>query len=364
MSFRKKLQGIVATFVVTNLLWIAYYQQGLGLVQGRTAAVGDDAYHNQQSVVLEAVMPSNRAVGDSNVDTTSNLDKDDVAAIGLIHTADIHTADTADPNRMSSTNGGAWVSGGATSTTTHTAGTNAQCLSLNFEEEIDAIISKSTQVFVTMPAKAAGTSLEEFTEKCMKQKAIGDNVINSPDLSEKFLTNSFELPAIITSHLYTEDPLVDLAKHSTRQTLIIHMHRDETERLSSGIAHVLMRTCLKQRPQDVEIFKIARNETHCIIDERPVVNYIKNRVNEIGWGSPEILSCRAYEAIEQNAPKMIVVHYKQASKLQKLLAKHHCPELMEQPPAELNRAKDKDLKIYLRLQNQGGAVENLNQWFI
>ena len=74
------------------------------------------------------------------------------------------------------------------------------------------------------------------------------------------------------------------------------------------------------------------------------------------------MTCKAYEAIEQNAPNMIVLHYKQANKLQKLLAKHHCPELLEEPPIEANVAKEKRLTVYLRLQKQGGAVVNLAKW--
>ena len=65
---------------------------------------------------------------------------------------------------------------------------------------------------------------------------------------------------------------------------------------------------------------------------------------------------------EQNTPNMIVLHYKQANKLQKLLAKHHCPELLEEPPIEANVAKEKRLTVYLRLQKQGGAVVNLAKW--
>jgi len=119
---------------------------------------------------------------------------------------------------------------------------------------------------------------------------------------------------------------------------------------------------LKRRRKDVEEFTIFRNETHCILNEGPVVKLIENREEEIGFGSPEILTCKAYEAIEQNAPNMIVLHYKQANKLQKLLAKHHCPELLEEPLIQVNVAKEKRLTVYLRLQKRGGAVVNLDKW--
>ena len=47
---------------------------------------------------------------------------------------------------------------------------------------------------------------------------------------------------------------------------------------------------------------------------------------------------------------MVFVHYKQANKLQKLLAKHHCPELLEEPPTEANVATENRMEVYLRLQ--------------
>lgn len=232
-----------------------------------------------------------------------------------------------------------------------------QCLSLKFEDQMDAVITNSTQVFITMPPKAAGTSLKQFTKKCMKQNTR-DNFINLPHHVKNFLTDTFELPSIITSHLYSDQPLVDLAQQGTRQTLMIYMHRDETQRLLSGIWQVLTRICAVGKNKDVIV---EGNQTHCILSEGPVVKFIENRVNEIGAGSPEILTCAAYEAIERNAPNMIVVHYKQANKLQKLLAKHHCPELLEELPTKANVSKEKNLAVYLRLQ-KGGADVDLDKW--
>jgi hypothetical protein len=272
--------------------------------------------------------------------TTSNLKIEDAA------TDLINATDTA--RRSNAT----WISRGATHSAT------AQCLSLNFEDQMDAVISNSTQVFITMPAKAAGTSLKQFTKKCMKQKTR-DNFINYPHHPKNFLTDTFELPSIITSHLYSDQPLVDLAQQGTRQTLMIYMHRDETERLLSGIRQVLTSICAQGKNKDVIV---EGNQTHCILSEGAVVKFIENRYNEIGGGSPEILTCAAYEAIEQNAPNMIVVHYEQANKLQKLLAKHHCPELLEELPTKANVSKEKSLAVYLRLQKGGEDVVNLDEW--
>lgn len=88
---------------------------------------------------------------------------------------------------------------------------------------LDDLLYRHKQVFVAMPAKAAGTSLKEFTKKCMKRNDP-DNFINAPIQVRKFLTASYGLPSIIASHLYTGDqPLIDLIQHaSSRDAIIIY----------------------------------------------------------------------------------------------------------------------------------------------
>jgi hypothetical protein len=83
---------------------------------------------------------------------------------------------------------------------------------------------------------------------------------------------------------------------------------------------------------------------------------------EIGHGASDILTCKAYKAIEENEPNMIFLHYKQANKLQRLLAKHHCPELLDEPPTETNVASDKPMSVYLRLRKEGGDIVKLEDW--
>lgn len=146
---------------------------------------------------------------------------------------------------------------------------------------------------------------------------------------------------------------MSIVKHATRKTLTVYIHRDETERLISSIREVITNICKRS--------KIDRNETHCILNETSVIYQIGMKKNEIGFGSTEILTCNLYEAIEQNAPNMIFIHYKQVGKLQKLLAKHHCPELIQTPSNE-NVGKEKSIKAYLRLQ-RGGDVVFLEEWF-
>ena len=238
-------------------------------------------------------------------------------------------------------------------------------MNMSFDREMDAIISQSKQIFITMPAKAAGTSLKSFTQQCMKRDVV-DNLINRKSLSEALLTDEFEVPSIITSHLYKDKPLINLARHSTRDSLIIYIHRDETDRVLSGIKHVLRsRVCgTLGGVSGLSSFHIEKNGTHCIIDEDEVVKRIQDKEHEIGLGLSEILTCDTYEEIEENAPNMLFVHYKQVDQLEKLLAKHHCPELLEEPSLEKDTTtgSEEQTEVYLRLKRGGGRMERLEDW--
>lgn len=226
------------------------------------------------------------------------------------------------------------------------------------------------QVFITMPAKAAGSSLKEFAKKCVKRNDP-DNFINNPTLVRNFLTISSELPSIIASHLYVGDePLLDLIKHASfRDTIIIYVHREETERLLAGIKQVLSDLVCEKVTCKIGVdvlteFNMYSNRTHCILDERPVVSLIEKRVHEIGMGAPEILTCRTYDSIKENAPNMLFMNYKQANKLQRVLANHHCPELLaEGGVVEANLASQKSRTVFLRLSNtKEHRIVDLDTW--
>jgi len=235
----------------------------------------------------------------------------------------------------------------------------SQCLSLGFEEKMDILLSETKQVFVTMPTKAAGTSFKRFTSKCMKRgiRDFPDNFVNFADMAQDFLTSSLQLPSIISSHLFSDKPLVELARHTTRDTLIIYIHREETDRVLSAIEQVLTgyQTELKYCEEE-------HSSKRCTLDEEVVVNIIQNRTTEIGCGSPNILTCEAYSAIEQNAPNMVIVHYKQTDKLLKILAKHHCPDLLEEPPTRENLSAEKSREVIIRLKDGKGVVIKLEDW--
>mmetsp|Transcript_3406 Transcript_3406/g.9553 ORF Transcript_3406/g.9553 Transcript_3406/m.9553 type:complete len:340 (-) Transcript_3406:592-1611(-) len=234
------------------------------------------------------------------------------------------------------------------------------CMGLDFTGSLEALLHNVDQVYVSMPAKAAGSSMKTFATTCMNvdipprinlfNKKPGTNRGIRP--IEKYLTaESLNPPSLIASHLYKDTEFTHLVKHSTRRSLIIYMHRDETSRILSGITQVAqVRLCSETQ----------RNA--CVIPEIELVAAIKKKTGEIGVGSTEILTCDSYDALDDNAPNFVFVHYKQASRLQKLLAKRFCPVELDQPTAVQNVFSEKaEIRVMLQNNNDDRTV-SLKEW--
>lgn len=246
---------------------------------------------------------------------------------------------------------------------------NEKCLNLEFEENMDALLANHKQIFIAMPAKAAGSSLKNFTGKCMKRN-MRENYINfGPEGRKHYLSDYVHPPSIITSHFYTDEPLVHLSKYPIQNALTIYVHRDETDRVISGIKEVLLGYICVTRPPHFTVegatkqFNMLINETTCILDEAPSVKLIETRFAEVGFGANDILTCNSYNAMIENDPNMVFINYKQANRLQKLLAKHHCPELLKEKPSMRNNGKP--VSLYLRLEKKeenGNDLISIEDW--
>jgi hypothetical protein len=111
---------------------------------------------------------------------------------------------------------------------------------------------------------------------------------------------------------------------------------------------VLPYVCCIHTPTLIQYLKVRKNNTHCILDEGAVLYEIAARRAEVGCATHDILTCQSYKAIQANAPRLVSLHCKQVDRLQTLLAKHHCPELLDElPPVQANVAADKPLKELL-----------------
>jgi hypothetical protein len=238
-----------------------------------------------------------------------------------------------------------------------------------FHKSLDSIVKQSNQVFVTMPAKAAGTSMKMFNNKCMVDFTIPDNVIRYKKTLEKLFTDNYDFPSILASHVVNDKPFIDLLKGSTRETLIVHIHREELSRAVSAIQYMLVKICIKDHDtgkllREKYKFEVEMHENRCTIDEEHLISVIKGKDEEIGYGAAEILlTCNYFDAIEQNAPSNLVfVHYKQVNKLQRILAKYHCPHILKDLPFVENTASDKKIEYYVRLQADPSREVPYKEW--
>lgn len=227
---------------------------------------------------------------------------------------------------------------------------------------MDKLLSKYKQVFVIMPAKAAGTTFKSFTRKCMVSMKLNAFVDHAPQLRkfEKDVDTAFrsklKMPTLISSHVDTARDLHELLRSATDDTLIVYIHRQETNRLLSAIKHVITsRYCnLKTKPAGIAMVR-EKGSKACNVEEGFLIETIRKRGVEIGMGGTPLLTCETFESIKNNSPNLVFMNYKQAGPLQKLLAKHHCPTVTKE--VRVNVGSDKKMTVSVVL---GGALGNNN----
>lgn len=218
-----------------------------------------------------------------------------------------------------------------------------------------------------MPAKAAGTSMKDFSKACngpsysdLMDNFISDTRFDLADIISKF----YQMPPVIASHLYHVDNLLYLLENVARNSLIIYVHREETKRLSSAINEVVTNWCRRHNghvviepPKD---FFYKKQQNQCYVDERKLINVaIKKKEDEIGLGATELLQCETFEAIKTNAPNMVFLDYKHGNDLQNLLAEKYCPNLAN-TPVESNVASEKEYEAFVKVKNS--ETVSLNDW--
>lgn len=106
---------------------------------------------------------------------------------------------------------------------------------------------------------------------------------------------------------------------------------------------------------------VKKDEKVCYAGESNTIKVIRERHNEIGFGSPEVLTCNTYEAIQSYSPNMVFVHYKKAGTLTKLIAEKCCPSYAGREFSS-NVGGEKERQIYVQTQNDGDV--RLKDWIM
>ncbi len=247
---------------------------------------------------------------------------------------------------------------------------------------MDELVQQSKQVYIVMLPKAAGSTAEHFARACTDDPKIMGNFLNWEDRLETFFTHTLEMPSIVAAHLYVGDKTLErIIKQTTRDDLIIYVHREETDRVMSAVKMVVedwlcggkakkKASAAKIINKHPELYRLEEGKgssgnkntlKKCTVSEKALVNtVIKNRLMELTLGVHKVLTCDAYKTIEDHAPNMIFVDYRQMDKLQYVLAKHRCPNLIPNLPLQVNvSAEKKAFDIRIELQNKNDNVKEV-----
>lgn len=218
------------------------------------------------------------------------------------------------------------------------------------------------------PPKAAGTSMIRFDAKCTnvhhaKMVPGSTSFLNHQEQIETLLTYEYDVPRVISAH-GTGTGVANLVRKVPRSTLVIMIHRPETNRVLSGIKMVVMdgmcRRCVEHGKcsRRNEFERVEGN--NCYMPEQNLVDIIKSKRGEINSGflsGPH--TCDIYDSIRRNAPTVLLVDFKRATELQNLLSEKYCPEQLGQFK-QVNVAAQKENQVYITLPDEGTVT--LEDW--
>ena len=236
-----------------------------------------------------------------------------------------------------------------------------QCLS---QSSLSDLIMSTDQIILSMPAKAAGTTMKSFANQCNQDFGADyiDNMLNFKhvDHFDGILTKSFQMPPVLSSHMYTLDNFLYLIKNVPRSTLLVYIHREETARVQSAVNEVVTNWCRKGNgypgvylePPTKDFFD-KDDGSVCHVSEKNLIEFglgNKGQELEIGLGATKLLHCETYNTILEYAPNMIFMDYKHANELQELISQKYCPGLEGEPIAS-NVGAEKETQTFVKVKN-------------
>mmetsp|Transcript_12329 Transcript_12329/g.21381 ORF Transcript_12329/g.21381 Transcript_12329/m.21381 type:complete len:381 (+) Transcript_12329:203-1345(+) len=236
---------------------------------------------------------------------------------------------------------------------------NSQCLSVS---SLRTLIDATDQVFVTMPARGAGTSFQQFGDKCFGAGSLtSDAVRGGEDALKELMMQQYEVPKVITSHNGSAENMAKILHDIPKTSLVIYSHREETPRMLSAIKHVLAtRYCGDKSIKSSLVEKMEGDE--CYVKEGELVNLVKEQSFEIGEGAGAALSCDVYDTIEEYGPTMLFMDYSNADEIQNLLAEKYCPDLVGKPV----HATEETPPVFVHTENpineSGESIVSLDEW--
>lgn len=243
--------------------------------------------------------------------------------------------------------------------------TNIGAKCLDFDNSFDELVASSGSVYIHMPSKAAGSTFQTFVSHCVgmydSKRDHSRHVFSTESIEERievFLQDS-KHPRLMTSHVVGDAPLIRLFETTPRDSLIIYIYREETDRLKSAVKHVTAQNCVGNRRTIPSAEFEVDDEMKCVFNEAAIANLIfKPKMNEVRGGASDIMTCDFYKKIEAEFPKMVFMNYKQANNVQRALAKHHCPAYDK----VIHKEHKTDAEVFVKLHLEGEVV-TLDEWW-
>lgn len=61
---------------------------------------------------------------------------------------------------------------------------------------------------------------------------------------------------------------------------------------------------------------------------------------------------------------MVIVHFRQSDEVMKSIARHHCPEVLNQLPLQINIGKDHEARIFVKLERDESNTVSIIDWVV
>lgn len=226
------------------------------------------------------------------------------------------------------------------------------CLGLGDDEELDRMLSRYDLVYVLTHAKSGSSTMKFFAKDCTglhsEHNEVYGSVLYTSKKTQNFLRREFTVPPFVTSRLVNDKMFMRLTQNAITNSLVIYIHREDTERFKSGIRQVATGKTFAGRD---------------VIDEEEMFGIVAEKRGEIGLTGNVILTCPVYESIDENQSNVVFVNIAKMDGLLRLLKKHHCPNYKDR--GHVNEGGNKEIKK-VRLGGGGGDEQpnlvELDDW--
>jgi hypothetical protein len=96
--------------------------------------------------------------------------------------------------------------------------------------------------------------MKEFTQQCSNSSKVTElfgfiSIANDTDVLKEFLIDSLHVQTVVSSHLSNDEGLIHLAKYPSQKTLLIYIHREESERVILGVKMISQYICKNPKEQ-------------------------------------------------------------------------------------------------------------------